>query len=120
MRALACRPKSGAAVTGPGDMEGVSSLDGRSIPLWANVGKADLFCLLAAASTTEVSSLSEPGRPADGGVLLTLAGLDAEDSCVRILLSSDECSLELAATESLSERGRASAMEDTFPPSCPG
>lgn len=47
-----CRPKSGPAVTGPGD----------SACIWvlANVGYADLFCFDATGASTFVSTRSEP------------------------------------------------------------
>ena len=104
--ALAWRPKSGAAVIGPGDRDGASSFEGKRIPGWVNVGNADLFCFPAVGSRTDVSTRSAPGRPADGGVLLMLEGLElAAESCVRMRVNSEECSLVLA---SLSERGRPS------------
>ena len=65
-------------MTGPGDMAGGSSFDETRMPLWVNVGNADLFCLAALGSSTDVSTRSEPGRPpklADGGVVLTLPPL---------------------------------------------
>ena len=80
MRAAACLPKSGAAVTGPGDIAGGSSLDDTRMPLCVNVGNADLFCLAALGSNTDVSTRSEPGRPpkpVDGGVVLRLPVLFA-------------------------------------------
>ena len=78
------------------------------MPLCVKLGNADLFCLAAAVSRTDVSTLSEPGLPPDGGVLLMLVDLELTDaSCVRIRVRSDD-SLVLAL-ESLSARGRPSA-----------
>ena len=116
--ALACLPKSGAAVSGPGDRDGASSFEGIRIPLWVNVGNADLFCLPAVGSRTDVSTRNEPGRPADGGVLLMLEDLElAAESCVRMRVNSEECSLVLA---SLSERDRPSPGIAVGPSCCPG
>lgn len=75
---LACLPKSGPAVTGPGDLAVGSSAAGIKTPLCANVGYADLFCLeIVVLSVTVVLMRSESGRPltwkpADGGVVLKL------------------------------------------------
>ena len=78
IRAEACLPKSGPAVTGPGDIAGASSLDETRMPLCVKEGNADLFCFPAEGSKTEVSTRNDPGRPlklADGGVGLMPLGL---------------------------------------------
>lgn len=73
---LACLPKSGPAVTGPGERAPPSSPEAMNMPLCASVGYADLFCLEIGTSVTFVLTRSCSGRPptnpADGGVVLTL------------------------------------------------
>jgi len=58
-RELLCLPRSGPAVTGPGDLGRTGSGAGNRMPLLAKEGYADLFCLTE-ASIVEVSTRKEP------------------------------------------------------------
>lgn len=58
-RKLLCLPKSGPAVTGPGDLARTVSGAGSKMPLLAKEGYADLFCLTE-VSSVDVSTRKEP------------------------------------------------------------
>ncbi len=103
-------------------MVGPSSLEGMRIPLWAKLGNADLFCLPAAGSSTEVSTLSDPGRPpklADGGVLAPpdFTFEDCSWTWLRLAAEIRESSEVGISLGSLSDRGRPSPEDNGGIPS---
>ena len=127
---LACLPKSGPAVTGPGDLAAVSSPAGMRTPLCANAGYADLFCLgIVAASVTFVLTRRCSGRPltwnpADGGVVLKLPEPEfIAFSCVRFAVIRASSELEdtsLGSLFVLDDRARPSGLLGGGVPSAPG
>jgi len=60
IRAKWCRPTTGPAVTGAGDLMVLCSEAGSMIPLLAKEGYADLFCFIDAPSSADVSTLNDP------------------------------------------------------------
>ena len=111
-------------MTGPGDIAGVSSFPETRMPLCVKLGNADLFCLLAFGSNTDVSTRREPGRPVNvaGGVVLIGFEFGAMGSCrLAVMRASNEVGPSFG---SLSDRGRPSMSEGLlswFPcPTAPG
>ena len=124
---LACLPKSGPAVTGPGDLAVGSSPEDMTMPLCANVGYADLFCFEIDGSATSVLTRSCPGRAvldtvADGGVVLTLPGPEFIASCVRFaeMRARSELDTSFGSLFVLDERARPSGLAGGGAPSAPG
>ena len=129
---LACLPKSGPAVTGPGERAVGSSPEDMRMPLCAcaNVGYADLFCFAAAAaaSATLVFTRSDSGRPliwkpAEGGVVLALpADEPSALSCVRFaeMRARSELETSFGSLFVLDERARPSGFVGGGAPSAPG
>lgn len=122
MRELLCLPKSGPAVTGAGDFVDVWSEVGRSIPLLAKEGYADLFCFNDGPSSA-VSTRKEPvggrlnwkpfvgfmstGEPLLPGSWFRLAEIRA----------SSEMDASFGSLLVLKERVRPSGCDDGGPPS---
>ena len=137
---LACLPKSGPAVTGPGDLAVGSSPEDMRMPLCAcaNVGYADLFCFASDASATLVLTRSPSGRPpppplidwkpAEGGVVLALPEFECEcecsvdDSCERFaeMRARSELDTSFGSLFVLDERARPSGFAGGGAPSAPG
>ncbi len=97
------------------------------MPLCANVGYADLFCLEIGTSVTFVLTRSCSGRPptnpADGGVVLTLPGPELiAFSCVRFaeMRARSELETSFGSLFVLEERARPSGFGGGGAPSAPG
>ena len=126
---FACLPKSGPAVTGPGDRAAPSSPEDIRMPLCANVGNADLFCCFAIdTSATLVLTRKPSGRPPDwnppeGGVVLMLPDPELmPPSWVRFadMRASRELETSFGSLVVLGERLRPSGFDGGGAPSAPG
>jgi hypothetical protein len=116
-----CLPRSGPAVTGAGDFVDTWSEAGKSMPLLAKEGYADLFCFSDGPSSA-VSTRREPGggrlnwKPFAG---LISTGEPLPGSWFRLaeIRASSEMDASLGSLLVLKERVRPSGCDDGGPAS---